>query len=96
MSREDILAVLREFKETHGDEYGITTIGIFGSFARNEAREDSDIDVVYETTKPNLFRTSRMRQELEDSLGRHVDVLSLKGLKNPRMRARIEKEAVYV
>jgi uncharacterized protein len=95
-SRESILARLRDFKERHGEEYGLRAIGIFGSFARDEAREDSDIDVVFDTSTPNLFRTSRMRQDLEDFLGRRVDVLQLRGLTNPRLKARVEREAVYV
>jgi len=95
-TRESILAKLRDFKELHGEEYGLRTIGIFGSFARDDAREDSDIDVVFDTSIPNLFRTSRMRQDLEELLGRHVDVLQLRGLTNSRLRARVEREAVYV
>lgn len=93
---EFLLAKLRDFKEQHGEEYGLRTIGIFGSFARGEAREDSDIDIVFDTSMPNLFRTARMRQDLEEFLGRHVDVLQLRGLTNPRLKARVEKEAVYV
>ena len=96
ITRESILAKLRDFKERHGEEFGLRTIGVFGSFARGEAKEDSDIDVVFDTSTPNLFRTSRMRQDLEELLGRHVDVLQLRGLTNPRLKARVEKEAVYV
>jgi predicted nucleotidyltransferase len=93
---ESLLAKLRKFKERQGEEYGLRSIGIFGSFARGEAREDSDVDIVFETSAPNLFRTSRMRQDLEEFLGRPVDVLQLRGLTNPRLKARVEKEARYV
>ena len=95
-TRESILAKLRDFKELHGEEFGLRTIGIFGSFARDEAREDSDIDVVFDTSAPNLFRTSRMRQDLEDILGRHVDVVRFREDMNPRLRERIRREAHYV
>ena len=93
---ESLLAELKVFKERHGEEYGLQSIGIFGSFARSEATDDSDIDIVFDTSMPNLFRTARMRQDLEEFLGRHVDVLQLRGLTNPRLKARVEKEAVYV
>lgn len=96
ITRESILAKLRDFKELHGEEFGLRTIGIFGSFARDEAREDSDIDVVFDTSAPNLFRTSRMRQDLEDILGRHVDVVRFREDMNPRLRERIRREAHYV
>ena len=62
MNRDEILAALHEFKRECGEQYGITAIGIFGSFARGDARKDSDVDIVFETTRPNLFRTAMMRQ----------------------------------
>ena len=95
-TRESILAKLRDFKERHGEEYGLRAIGVFGSFARDEAREDSDIDIVFDTSMPNLLRTSRMRQDLEEFLGRHVDVVRFREDMNPRLRERIRREAHYV
>ena len=95
-TRESILAKLRDFKERHGEEYGLRAIGVFGSFARNEAGEDSDIDIVFDTSMPNLFRASRMRQDLEEFLGRHVDVVRFREDMNPRLRERIRREAHYV
>lgn len=95
-TRESVLAKLRDFKERHGEEYGLRTIGVFGSFARDEAREDSDIDIVFDTSMPNLFRASRMRQDLEELLGRHVDVVRFREDMNPRLRERIRREAHYV
>ncbi len=93
---ESLLAELKAFKERHGEEYGLRSIGIFGSFARGEAREDSDVDIVFDTSIPNLFRVSRMRQDLEDLLARPVDVVRLREDMNPRLRARIIREARYV
>jgi hypothetical protein len=95
-SREDVLAALKEFKERRGAEFHLTALGVFGSFARGEATADSDVDVVYETDDPNLFRTARMRMDLEEVLGRHVDVLRLRGGMNKRLMARVEREAKYV
>ena len=95
-TRESILAKLRDFKERHGEDYGLRAIGVFGSFARDEAREDSDIDIVFDTSMPNLFRASRMRQDLEEFLGRHVDVVRFREDMNPRLRERIRREAHYV
>jgi uncharacterized protein len=89
-------ALLKAFKEQHAEEYHLVALGYFGSYARNEASEQSDVDVVFETDAPNLFRTAMLRQDLEAWLGRPVGVLQLRGLPNPRLRARIEAEAVYV
>ena len=49
MKRDDILAIFREFKRDHGQEYGILQIGISGSTARDEAGEESN--VVYHTSR---------------------------------------------
>ena len=95
-TREEVLALLKTFMERQQAEYKLISIGVFGSFARDEARSDSDVDIVFETNEPNLFRTARMKQDLEELLGRSVDVLQLRGLTNTRLKARIEKEAVYV
>ena len=95
-TREEILALLKTFLERRRDEYRLTSIGVFGSVARGEARGDSDVDIVFETNEPNLFRTAMMKQDLEELLGRSVDVLRLRGLTNPRLKARVERDAVYV
>lgn len=89
-------ALLKEFKEKHAEEYHLLALGYFGSYARDEASEDSDVDVVFDTDAPNLFRAVAMKQDLEELLGRRVDVVQLRGLSNPRLKARVEKEAVYV
>ena len=96
MNKDEILAALREFKRDHSEQYGITEIGIFGSFARGEDLEDSDVDIMFETTMPNLFKTASMKQDLEELLKRPVDVIRLRPAMNPRMKERIMREALYV
>lgn len=93
---EDVLAQLKAFKESHQAEYGLISLGVFGSFARGQAGDDSDVDVVFETRSPNLFRTSRMKRELEHMLARPVDVVRLREHMNPRLKRRILREARYV
>jgi uncharacterized protein len=93
---EQIRARLREYKTSGVNEYQPTALGYFGSFARGEATEESDIDIVFDTSAPNLFRAVMLREDLEELLGRPVDLVQLNGLNNPRMKARIEREAIYV
>lgn len=96
LSIPELRSLLSTFKRQHGDEYGLRSLGYFGSYAHNTATPDSDVDIVFETDNPNLFLTAMMKQDLEKVLGRPVDVLHLRGLQNPRLKERIEKEAVYV
>lgn len=94
--QSSILEVLRQLKPVLSEKYGVTQLGIFGSVARNQATEKSDIDVVFDTERPNLFMTAMMQQDLEARLGYRVDVVRLNRYLHPSFRARIEKEAVYV
>ena len=96
MDAQEALMVLRDYLGRHGAELGIATMGIFGSVARNEARPDSDVDVVVSLSKPNLFTLSRIRQDLEQELHHHVDLVSLRDKMNPLLKRVIQQEARYV
>jgi predicted nucleotidyltransferase len=96
LTLDRLRALLLTFKERHGAEYRLRMLGYFGSYATGIATPASDVDIVFDTDAPNLFMTAMMKQDLEKLLGRPVDVLQLRGLTNPRLKARIEKEAVYV
>jgi len=71
-------------------------MGLFGSVARNEAGRNSDVDVVVVLSKPNLFTLSRIRQDLEQQMAHHVDLVSYRDRMNPFLKERIEREACYV
>jgi predicted nucleotidyltransferase len=77
-------------------KYGAHNIRVFGSVARAEADEQSDIDFLVEMEPGrSLFDLGGMQSELEDTLGRPVDVVTEKGLK-ARIRARVLQEAIPV
>ena len=70
---QEIIAILRYFKMTEGDRYGISRLGIFGSVARGEQTSDSDVDVFFEGKTVGLFALSHLKNELERLLGCSVD-----------------------
>ena len=70
----EYIQLLRQFKVSRAAAYGIKSLGLFGSAARGEQREESDVDVVYEG-EPNLLLRSRMKAELESLFGCRVDVV---------------------
>jgi predicted nucleotidyltransferase len=96
ISQAQLRRLLAAFKSRYGAEYGLLALGYFGSYARGSATPESDVDIVFDTSRPNLFMTAMMKQDLESLLGRPVDVLQLRGLTNARLKARVEAEAVYV
>ncbi len=95
-NRETILQELRKVKPDLEKRYGVTKIGIFGSMARNEIREDSDVDVVLEMREPDLFYMVHIKEDLEKRLKMPVDVIRYRKMMNSRLKARIDREAVYV
>lgn len=96
LSPEQLHKLLTAFKERYGAYYHLVALGYFGSYARNRATPESDVDIVFDTAAPNLFMTAMLKQDLEEALGRSVDLLQLRGLTNPRLQQRIVQEAVYV
>jgi uncharacterized protein len=96
LQRAKLHNMLKTFKEWCAADYHLLALGYFGSYARDEADEDSDVDIVFDTDIPNLFLTAMLKQDLEPWLGRPVDVLQLRGLTNLRLRGHVEAEAVYV
>jgi predicted nucleotidyltransferase len=94
--RVEYMNILQRFKQEHGAEYGITRIGIFGSMARGEQTEESDVDVVVEAPVMSLFTRIGIKHKLEEMMGIPVDVVRKTDFMRPRFKARIEKEAVYV
>jgi uncharacterized protein len=96
LTQAELMELLRAFKEQRGGDYHLRSLGYFGSYARNEANSQSDVDIVFETDVPNLFRTVRLREDLIDLLNRPVDVIRYREHMNPRLKAQIQKEAVYV
>ena len=76
--------------------YGAVNVRVFGSVARAEADEQSDIDFLVEMEPGrSLFDLGGMQSELETALGRPVDVVTEKGLK-ARIRTRVLQEAIPV
>lgn len=96
VDKERVLQDLKEFRQEFGGRYGILSLGLFGSLARDAASEDSDIDIVVRLKAPNLFTLARIRIELEGRLHRHVDIVSYRERMNPFLKTRIEREACYV
>ncbi len=96
INNEHILKTLREFKEVSGKEFGIELIGVFGSVARGTATDDSDVDVVVKLSRPNLFKLSRLRIEIEERVHKHVDIVSYRPHMNAYLKERIDREACYV
>ena len=96
MHKKQLLMELKTFKASQQKKYGILTLGVFGSFARGEETELSDVDIVLETETPDLFNIVHIKEGLEKRLCLPVDIVRLREKMNPFLKKRIKSEAVYV
>ena len=81
MGRDDVLQRLQAHRKQFRD-YHVKSLALFGSVARDEARPDSDVDVLVEFDGPTTFdRYMDLKQFLEETLGSRVDLLTRKGLR---------------
>ncbi len=81
LNKNDILDKLRELKPILSEEYAVKEIGIFGSFANNEASDESDIDMLVELYKPIGWNYFTLQIYLESIFGRKVDLVTKNALK---------------
>lgn len=90
---EEILATLREQHTLLSRHYPIQRMALFGSWARGDAREDSDVDVMVEVDPSIGLRFVDLGDDLEKALGRRVDLVSRRAIK-PSLWERIEPELI--
>jgi len=96
MHRDYILNILAQYKKNNDDKYGIKKLGIFGSVARDEANNSSDVDICIETKTPDMFALVHIKEELQNLFHASVDIVRLRERMNPYLKKRIDKDAIYV
>ncbi|RJQ83608.1 MAG: nucleotidyltransferase [Desulfobacteraceae bacterium] len=95
MQKAELITVLNRYKKSHQAKYGIKRLGLFGSTARSTSTDRSDIDIVVELEKQDLYFIIGIKQDLEEQLGSKVDIISYRNKMNPYLKRRIDQEAVY-
>lgn len=95
MQRDRVLSILRDRWETL-QNLGVASLALFGSVARDEAGENSDVDLLVEFELPLTFdRYMDVKFFLEDLLEKRVDLVTWRSLK-PQLREEVTREVVYV
>ena len=96
MGRDEVLGLLRAHKTTLVSQFGVRDIALFGSFARNQHADHSDVDIFVRFDGPATSkRFFGVQFYIEDLVGRSVDLVTDKGLR-AELRPAVEREAVHV
>jgi predicted nucleotidyltransferase len=96
MKRERALSVLRQHRDEIRQRFAVRQLALFGSTARDEAREDSDVDVLVDfEDAPTFDGYIGLLAYLEERLGHKVDLVTQGGLK-PRARRFVERDLIHV
>lgn len=95
MTTENILNYLTRHKDEFSKEYDVEKIGLFGSYARGEASETSDIDL-FVKMKPDFFKLVGLKDRIEEDLKTKVDIIRQHKHMKPFFLEMIQKDLLNV
>jgi predicted nucleotidyltransferase len=99
ITKKDIIETLKKEMPYFKEKYGVKRIGLFGSCAKGDFTETSDVDIIVEFEKPIGFEFMDFTEYIENILGRKVDVITSAGLESIRIKEvqrDIVRSAIYV
>lgn len=92
----EILLKLKSEKSSLREKYKVTSLGVFGSYARNEEKPDSDIDILVEFEEvPGMKEFFGAEEYLENLLSRKIDLVRKEAIR-PELKEKIMAEVVFI
>ena len=96
MNRDELLTILRTHKPTLAERFGVTSLSLFGSFARDQATDESDVDILVGYDAPATSKSFfGVQFYIEDLLGRRVDLVTNNALRK-EIRPYVERDLINV
>jgi predicted nucleotidyltransferase len=95
LNKENILSFLRENRELLRIKYGVTGIGLMGSYARDEQTGESDIDFIVEFDEISYSKLAGLAIYLESHFAKNVDIIRKREMKRKSLLQRAKTEAIY-
>jgi predicted nucleotidyltransferase len=95
LSKTDIINFFRTEKKFLKSEFGVLTIGLFGSYAKGEENADSDIDFLVELTEPRFDWLAGLQIYMEKKFEKKIELVRKSSLVKSRFIKRVEKDIIY-
>ncbi|HHV85720.1 MAG TPA: nucleotidyltransferase family protein [Petrimonas sp.] len=95
-TKNEYIQLLHSSDKLLSQQFGVRSLRLFGSVARDEHTSASDVDICVETETPNPFLIMDLKEYLENLFGCSVDIVRFRENMNPYLKERIEKEGIYV
>lgn len=96
-TKEEVMQVLRSEMPLLQERYGITRMALFGSFAQGTPRDDSEVDIVVETSRPLGLKFFELSDYLAQRLGRMIDLLTFRMLRIARKKPeKLLRNLIYI
>lgn len=96
MKKEQILEYLKSHKDEFFEKYQIKKLSLFGSVARDESHDGSDIDIAIDTSLSDYFLLYDFKEGLEQAFGTKVDIVRIREKMNASLKKRILKDGINV
>ena len=96
MNEKEIIDIIRKEKKYLQENFGLRSIGLFGSYAKGQQESDSDIDMIVELAEPRFDFLAGLQLYLERKLGKPIDLIRKRKNLSARFLSRIEKDVLYV
>ncbi len=96
MNKNEVQFLLAKHKPELMNKFGVIKIGFFGSFARNEQTDKSDIDVAVELQKADLFLLVALKNYLQSVFEKEVDIIRVRENMNKFLKDKLQKDIIYV
>ncbi|MGB6010671.1 MAG: nucleotidyltransferase domain-containing protein [Desulfobacterales bacterium] len=95
LSHTEIMDVLKNDKAFLRKEFGVINIGLFGSYAKGNQKEDSDIDFLVELQEPRFEWLAGLQIYLETKFGRKIELIRKGKNVNQRLIQKVERDIIY-
>ena len=96
ISTKEVIRILKRFKAESASKYGITSLALFGSFARNQQNETSDVDIFVTLQESDFFVLERIREELENLVHSKIDIVNFRDSLRNSFKQNILNDAIYI